>query len=196
MIWNALPDEIHAVKEMETFRNSSGNYRCVRLIVFRNKNVKKVCYKSALSLFLDSYIATGISLFKADFLMLFLDEYQNSVVLELIPLMFIQVWNGVNRTHPQFQRQTFRISNFNNVNTFLLFREAGTKVGLHQLLPPVRVRSTRIDSDQLGTNKKIKMKENWTRINSDHKKKNKISRHHLPFTRHFVFFLTNSWLRK
>ena len=196
MIWNALPDEIHAVKEMETFRNSSGNYRCVRLIVFRNKNVKKVCYKSALSWFLDSYIATGILLFKADFLMLFLDEYQNSVILELIPLMFIQVWNGVNRTHPQFQRQTFRISNFNNVNTFLLFREAGRKVGLDQLLPPVRVRSTRIDSDQLGTNKKIKMKENWTRINSDHKKKNKIIRHNLPFTRHFAFFLTNSWLRK
>ena len=42
------------------------------------------------------------------------------------------------------------------------------------------------------------------RINSDHKKstriikKGKISRRHLPFTRHFVFFFfrTNSWLRK
>ena len=76
-------------EKMETFRNSSGNYGCVRLIVFRNKNVKKVCYKSALSWFLDSYIATGILLFKADFLMLFVDEYENSVVLELIPLMLI-----------------------------------------------------------------------------------------------------------
>ena len=76
-------------EEMETFRNSSGNYGCVRLIVLRNKNVKKVCCKSALSWFLDSYIATGILLFKADFLMLFVDEYQNSVVLEVIPMMLI-----------------------------------------------------------------------------------------------------------
>ena len=36
--------------------------------------------------------------------------------------------------------------------------KAGTKVGPDQLGPPVRVGSTRIDSDQLGSNKKIKMK--------------------------------------
>lgn len=72
-------------EKMETFRSSSGNYGYVRLIVLRNKNVKKVCYKSVLSWFLDSYIATGILLFKADFFLLFVDEYQNSVVLELIP---------------------------------------------------------------------------------------------------------------
>ena len=36
--------------------------------------------------------------------------------------------------------------------------KAGTKVGPDQLGPPVRVGSTRIDSDQLGSNKKIKIK--------------------------------------
>ena len=52
--------------------------------------------------------------------------------------------------------------------------------------------STRTNSDRI---KKIKITENWTGINSDHKtnnsdykKKNKISRYHLTFTRHFVFF--------
>ena len=39
-----------------------------------------------------------------------------------------------------------------------VFTEASTKVGLDQLGPPVRVGSTRIDSDQLGSNKKIKIK--------------------------------------
>ena len=74
--------------------------------------------------------------------------------------------------------------------------EAGTKVGPDQLGPPVWVGSTQIDSDQLGSNKKIKIKYNWTRINSDHKKnnsdykkKNKISRYHSTFTRHFVLLL-------
>ena len=37
-----------------------------------------------------------------------------------------------------------------------VFTEASTKVGLDQLGPPVRVGSTRIDSDQLGSNKKTK----------------------------------------
>ena len=36
-------------------------------------------------------------------------------------------------------------------------KEAGTKVGPDQLVPPVRVGSTRIDLDQLGSNKKIKI---------------------------------------
>ena len=36
--------------------------------------------------------------------------------------------------------------------------QAGTKVRPDQLGPPVRVGSTRIDSDQLGSNKKIKIK--------------------------------------
>ena len=36
--------------------------------------------------------------------------------------------------------------------------EAGTKVGPDQLGPPVRVGSTRIDSDRLGSNKKNKNK--------------------------------------
>ena len=36
--------------------------------------------------------------------------------------------------------------------------EAGTKVGPDQLGPPVRVGSTRIDSDQLGWNEKIKIR--------------------------------------
>ena len=36
--------------------------------------------------------------------------------------------------------------------------EAGTKVGPDKLGPPVRVGSTRIDSDQLGSNKKVKIK--------------------------------------
>ena len=36
--------------------------------------------------------------------------------------------------------------------------EAGKKVGPDQLGPPVRVASTRIDSDQLGSNKKVKIK--------------------------------------
>ena len=38
-------------------------------------------------------------------------------------------------------------------NNMLSFK-AGTKVGSDQLGPPVRVGSTRIDSDQLGLNKK------------------------------------------
>ena len=37
-------------------------------------------------------------------------------------------------------------------------KEAGKKVGLDQLGPPVWVGSTRIDLDQLGSNKKIKIK--------------------------------------
>ena len=36
--------------------------------------------------------------------------------------------------------------------------KAGTKVGPDQLGPPVPVGSTRIDLDQLGSNKKIKIK--------------------------------------
>ena len=36
--------------------------------------------------------------------------------------------------------------------------KAGTKVGPDQLGPPVQVGSTRIDSDQLGSNKKVKIK--------------------------------------
>ena len=36
--------------------------------------------------------------------------------------------------------------------------KAGTKVGPDQFGPPVRVGSTRIDSDQLGSNKKLKLK--------------------------------------
>ena len=36
--------------------------------------------------------------------------------------------------------------------------KAGTKVGPDQLGPPVQVGSTRINSDQLGRNKKIKIK--------------------------------------
>ena len=39
-----------------------------------------------------------------------------------------------------------------------MHKKAGTKVGPDQLGPPVRVRSTWIDSDQLGSNKKIKIK--------------------------------------
>ena len=39
-----------------------------------------------------------------------------------------------------------------------MHEKAGTKVGPDQLGPPVRVRSTWIDSDQLGSNKKIKIK--------------------------------------
>ena len=42
--------------------------------------------------------------------------------------------------------------------------EAGTKVGPDQLGPPVRVGSTRIDSDQLGSNKKNK---NNIKLDSD-----------------------------
>ena len=37
-------------------------------------------------------------------------------------------------------------------------KEPGTKVGPDQLEPPVRVGSTRINSDQLGSNKKNKNK--------------------------------------
>ena len=47
----------------------------------------------------------------------------------------------------------------------------------------VQKSAVRINSDRLGSNKKNKNK-----IVSDHTKKNKISRRHLPFTRHFVFF--------
>ena len=62
----------------------------------------------------------------------------------------------------------------------------------------------RINSDRLGPTRikwknknKIKMdSDHKKKNNSDYKKKNKISRYHLSFTRHFVFFLTNSWLRK
>ena len=39
-----------------------------------------------------------------------------------------------------------------------LLNQAGTKVGPDQLGLPVRVGSTRIDSDQLGSNKKNKNK--------------------------------------
>ena len=45
--------------------------------------------------------------------------------------------------------------------------EAGTKVGPDQLGPPVRVGSTRIDSDQLGSNKKNK---NKIKLDSDQQK--------------------------
>ena len=62
----------------------------------------------------------------------------------------------------------------------MLLSQAGTKVRPDQL--------GTASPDQLGSNKKIKIKQNWTQINSDHKKKNKVGRHHLPFTRHFVFF--------
>ena len=103
-------------EKMETFRNSSGNYGCVRLIVFRNKNVKKVCYKSALSWFLDSYIATGILLFKADFFLLFVDEYQNSVVLELIPSDAYSSLKWGQSNASLISKADF--SNFNSVNTF------------------------------------------------------------------------------
>ena len=50
-----------------------------------------------------------------------------------------------------FERLEFRILWIGNF-------EAGTKVGPDQLGPPVRVGSTRIDSDQLGSNKIIKIK--------------------------------------
>ena len=42
--------------------------------------------------------------------------------------------------------------------------QAGTKVRPDKLGPPVRVGSTRIDSDQLGSNKKIKIGLGSTRI--------------------------------
>lgn len=102
-------------EKMETFRSSSGNYGYVRLIVLRNKNVKKVCYKSVLSWFLDSYIATGILLFKADFL-LFVDEYQNSVVLELIPSDAYSSLKWGQSNASLISKADF--SNFNSVNTF------------------------------------------------------------------------------
>ena len=41
--------------------------------------------------------------------------------------------------------------------TMFRSRKAGTKVRPDQLRPPVRVGSTRINSDQLGSNKKIKL---------------------------------------
>ena len=41
---------------------------------------------------------------------------------------------------------------------YILVVKAGTKVGPDQLGPPVRVASTRIDSDPLGSNKKVKIK--------------------------------------
>ena len=56
-------------------------------------------------------------------------------------------------------------------------KSTGTKVGTAS--------PGRINSDRLGSNKKNK---NKMKLDSDHKKKNKISRRHLPFTRHFVFF--------
>ena len=43
-------------------------------------------------------------------------------------------------------------------SSFSLIYKAGTKVGPDQLGPLVRVGSTRIDSDQLGSNKKLKVK--------------------------------------
>ena len=43
-------------------------------------------------------------------------------------------------------------------------KEAGTKVGPDQLEPPVRVGSTWINSDQLGSNKKNK---NQIKLDSD-----------------------------
>lgn len=103
-------------EKMETFRSSSGNYGCIRLIVLRNKNVKKVCYKSVLSWFLDSYIATGILLFKADFFLLFVDEYQNSVVLELIPSDAYSSLKWGQSNASLISKADF--SNFNSVNTF------------------------------------------------------------------------------
>ena len=44
--------------------------------------------------------------------------------------------------------------------------EAGTKVGPDQLGPPVRVGSTRIDSDQLGSDR-TKKKKNKIKLDSD-----------------------------
>ena len=44
------------------------------------------------------------------------------------------------------------------IHFYLISIKAGTKVGPDQLGPPVRVGSTGIDSDQLGSNKKIKNK--------------------------------------
>ena len=52
-------------------------------------------------------------------------------------------------THDWLDRQTTNTKEGN---------KAGTKVGPDQLGPPVWVGSTRIDSDQLGSNKKIKVK--------------------------------------
>lgn len=106
-------------EKMETFRSSSGNYGYVRLIVLRNKNVKKVCYKSVLSWFLDSYIATVILLFKADFFLLFVDEYQNSVVLELIPSDAYSSLKWGQSNASLISKADF--SNFNSVNTFFSF---------------------------------------------------------------------------
>lgn len=116
-------------EKMETFRSSSGNYGYVRLIVLRNKNVKKVCYKSVLSWFLDSYIATGILLFKADFL-LFVDEYQNSVVLELIPSDAYSSLKWGQSNASLISKADF--SNFNSVNTFFfLFSRVPSNLDLN-----------------------------------------------------------------
>ena len=54
----------------------------------------------------------------------------------------------------------------------------------------------RINSDRLGPTRIEWKNKNKIKMDSDYKKKNKISRYHLSFTRHFVFFLTNSCLRK
>ena len=69
----------------------------------------------------------------------------------------------------------FELGNPEGRGAQAVLEKAGTKVGPDQLRPPVRVGSTRIDSDQLGSNKKIKIKQNWTRINSEQSKKIKLN---------------------
>ena len=61
--------------------------------------------------------------------------------------------------------------------------------------PRPRKKTTKTLENKTLRNRQVQKKKRKKK-NSDYKKKNKISRYHLTFTRHFVFLLTNLWLRK
>ena len=58
----------------------------------------------------------------------------------------------------QMGREVFELGNPEGKGAQAVLEKASTKVGPDQLGLPVRVGSTRNDSDQLGSNEKIKIK--------------------------------------
>ena len=72
--------------------------------------------------------------------------------MQLNPLYYVEFRD----IYPLRRSAAFKITEFRPSNK--VEKEAGTKVGPDQLGPPVRVGSTLIDSDQLESYKKIKMK--------------------------------------
>ena len=57
--------------------------------------------------------------------------------------------------YPKKKKAQLLKPTLSETSEFKISQQAGTKVGPDKLRPPVRVGSTRIDLDQLGSNKKI-----------------------------------------